>query len=234
MDIQRTSIHQVYIINPDEIPLPKLVHPAGMQILLKLFGFNQMSLSENAQGTPIVTYQFGTMHQDTREIPITRLAVEDRRILLDVEDATIFANAVYLKLVEELKILSGSVAMDYLSPKVKAQESEIVAHLNFPAERLISSQLSEFINKTLQPMTTSDTATSAINFGQLVFMVHFKLLNPTLEKSSITLNPKEFIIAPRPGIPIEEQIYISKAPVDTESHKELLKSLEITLHQERA
>jgi hypothetical protein len=230
MDIQRTSSHQVYITNPDEIPLPKLVHPAGTQILQKLFGFNQAGLSQNAQGTPIITYQFGILHQDNREIPITRLAIEDRRILLDVEDETIFADAVYVKLVEELKTLSGNVATDYLRPIVKAQESEIVAHLNIPAERLISSQLSEFINKTLQPMTTSDTATSSINFGQIVLMVQFTSLNPALEKSRITLNPKEFIIAPRPGIPVEEQVYISKAPVDTERHKELLTALEIALH----
>lgn len=79
MEIQRTSSHQVYITNPDEIPLPKLVHPAGTQILQKLFGFSQVSLSQNAQGTPIVTYQFGTFHQEAREIPITRLVVEDRK-----------------------------------------------------------------------------------------------------------------------------------------------------------
>ncbi|MGA2505509.1 MAG: hypothetical protein ABSG01_15615 [Anaerolineales bacterium] len=214
--------------------MPKLVHPAGTQILQKLFGFSQVSLSQNAQGTPIVTYQFGTFHQEAREIPITRLVVEDRRILLDVEDEMIYADAVYLKLVEELKVLSGSIAIDYLAPKVKAQESEIVTHLNFPADRLISSQLYDFINNTLQPMTTSDIATSAINFGQIVLIVQFKSLDSALEKSSITLNPKEFIIAPRPGIPVEEQIYITKAPIDTERHKELLIALENALRQEVA
>ena len=42
----------------------------------------------------------------------------------------------------------------------------------------------------------------------------------------ITLSRKEFLIGPRDGTALDEQIFVSKAPVDTDTHLVLLDELE--------
>jgi hypothetical protein len=226
MNIQRTSSHQVYITKFDEIPLPNILPPAGMQSIQVLFGFGPPSMTPDAQGSPVAGFQFGIMRAGTREIPITKLVIENRRILLDIEDESIYADKVFTTLIEALKKISGRVDNDYLTTLIKAEESEVVAHLDFPAEKLLTPQLAGFVDKTLQPMTMSNIASSAIQLASINFMVSYKFLNSSLDSYKVTLIPKEFNISPRPGVPLSEQVYYSKAPVDTETHKVILRALE--------
>jgi hypothetical protein len=231
MEIKNKHIHQVYLVKVDEIPMPKILLPGGIQAISSLFGFGKANVVQDQIGNAVVNFQFGGFRIEAHEIPIMGLVLEGRRILLDVDSDTPDADSVFQKLIEILRSISGRNDTDYLSPIVKAQESEIVAYIDFPADSLYPSQIGKFIAEQLQPATMSKLASSSINIDLISFLVEYTPVDRTLDDFKIGMDRKEFILAPRAGVPLKERIYYSKAPVDTATHIKLLQSIESLLHQ---
>jgi len=229
MEIRRTTIHQVYLLRFDEIPLLKLLHPAGVKSLSGLFGFAQSGVAQDQSGAPMVNLQLGAYQHEGVDISITRLSIEDRRILLDVEGTSEQADKITEGLREHLRSVSGRADEQFLKSIVKAQESEIVAQLEFSADQLLSEHLLRFVGENLIPATSSDLATSSAKLGAVLFVVQYDPHGVALDDFRISLSRKEFSIGPRPGSPLEERTYVSKAPVDTATHLSLLATLESIL-----
>ena len=229
MELQRTTIHQVYLLRFDEVPLLKLLHPAGLQPLSALFGFAQAGVVQDQSGTPVINLQLGAFREGDIELPILRLAIEERRILLDLEGTSDQADKVIARLAEHLRVLSGRADDAFLRPVVKAQESEVVSRLNFQWDQLLSRQLTDFVARYLHTATKSEHATSSAKLGQIMFVIQYETEGLALDDQRVLLSRKEFIIAPRPGYLPTERVYYSKAPVDTSSHTALLHHLESLL-----
>ena len=232
MEIQRTTIHQVYLLRLDEVPLLKLLHPAGLQPLSALFGFGQAGVVQDQSGTPVINLQLGAFREGELELPILRLAIEDRRILLDLEGPSDQADKVFARLAEHLRVLSGRADDAFLRPIVKAQESEVVCRLSFQWDRLLSHRLTDFVARNLHEATGSKHAASSAKLGQIMFVIQYETEGLALDDQRVSLSRKEFIIAPRPGYLPTERVYYSKAPVDTSSHLALLHELDSLFAEE--
>jgi hypothetical protein len=226
MEVHRTIIHQVLLMRFDEIPLSLLIQRSTLSRLTALFEFNEIEVAQSQAGKQIVNAQVGVFRNDVGDRPISKLVLEERRILLDLEGTSIDADKVISKLRQFLAEVASRSDTEFLQPIVKAEESEVVARLEFPAERLFAPELVRFIEDEFTHAASSDKARAVISPAQVLFLVQYKTADLQLDDYRIGLSRKEFILGPRPGLPLTEQIYASKAPVDTATHLRVLEELE--------
>jgi hypothetical protein len=225
MQIIRHVIHQAYLYPSDYIPFYKLVAPANLQQLKALFNFGQGLVGQDQAETPSVNLALGIFRSGETDIPVLRLGIEDRKFLIDVEGTSQDAYAVFDALVAQVARLAGVPADKFSNPIILAEDSEIIARLDFSADRLLSPELAQFASRDLSGRTTSHIASSSVKLGQVAFVVQYHPPDLALDDKRVSLARKEFTLGPRPGYPLEDRTFYSKAPVDSNTHVALLTSL---------
>jgi len=222
MQIHHTSIHQILLYRFDDIPRSRIIQKRVLAEISALFEFSEVQVDENRYAIA----QAGIFRDEGNEYPINRLVIEERRILLDMEAKSTNADLVISKLCQLLGSLTNRVDTTFLQPILKAEESEIIARMEFPFHKLISPKLLKLLKSEALPAMSLDLAQAVITPFQLTFLVQYRTEGLELDDYRILLNRKDFLIGPRPGFPITDQLYYSKAPLNTKSHLELLSNLE--------
>jgi hypothetical protein len=231
MNIDSLKITQIILVRFDEIPLNKLIHRPNLERLAKFFKFNNAEATQvNAENAAIL-YQHGVHRNDSGEHIISRLVLENRRILLEMDGTSKDADAFFASLTSFLADLAGRTEGKYLQPIVKSEESEIIARLEFPIEKLISPTYLHFVESIVASEASSDIAEATVKPASLAFNVEYLVKDSSLSDYRISLSQKEFTVEPRRGYPLADQMYYSKAPFDTNTHIELLEELEKTISQ---
>jgi hypothetical protein len=152
--------------------------------------------------------------------------VEDRKFSIKIDGSSEDANEFFKSLTAVLAELAQTDKPDYLEPVLIAEESEIIAHLDFAADSLVSPSYLGFINSAVNDEANSETAEADIKLSSFTFRLEFTPRDKSLKERRITLSPKEFVVQPRIGTPLTDQIYYSKAPFRTNTHIALLEELE--------
>lgn len=222
MRIIHLRIHQVLIVRFDQIPIGKLFHKKAVNELSAIFQLSNIQIEDEKNLLGIN----GLIQTSSGEFVINRLSIEDRRILLDMEGDSILADQVISKLKSFLALLANTEDYNFLEPIVKAQESEIIAELNFGVNKLMPEQVVNFIQKDITQALTSDNIQPRINPHLFTFVVNFQTPENFQDDYRVTLSRKELVLGPRPGFPISDQVYYSKAPTDSDTHKNILLKLE--------
>ena len=62
--------------------------------------------------------------------------------------------------------------------------------------------------------------------NHISFLVHFTAHDSKIQEYKIGLSSKEFVLGPRPGTAVEDQIFYSRAPLPTKNHLELIEWVE--------
>lgn len=228
MNIIFTVIHQVLLLKFDEIQLSRLTSRGTVAQLSALFELGEIQVNA-AENPPVINAINGVFRDEFGDHVINRLAIEERRILIDLQGSTRDADQVFAKLKTFLTNIAGRADENFLIPIIKSEESEIITKLDFPPEKLIAPELFRFLQDAATPAFGSDIAQAVITYAPIPFPIHFKTTSTLLDDYRISLSRKEFIIGPRPGYPLTEQIYYSKAPTSTDTHIELLLDLETHL-----
>jgi hypothetical protein len=230
MKILNTRISQVLLMKFDEIPLDKLVQAKHLQSLAELFHFREANVGRNPEGAIIIIAEYGMYEDQGGEVPIRTIILEERRIQLKGVEAD---SRIAYQIVSVLKNFLAEVAevsiSGFLDPIVVAEDSEIIAKLDFPYYSLISPGLREFIEQDAVEAASLDIAEVDFKLAQLGFNVEYLVTDKTLSDYRISLSRKEFKLEPRKGYPLSEQVYYSKAPLATDKHLGLIEILESRL-----
>jgi len=228
MKLHFSIIHQVLIYQFEEIPFFRVQQRGAVEQIAAMFGFSDVQAVQVAENKTGLAFVSGLFTDEDGEHPILKLVIEDRRILLDLNGTSRSADNLISQLGTYLNQVSKRVDNNFLVPILKAVDSELIVQLDFTADKLFAPQLSAFIDKRAKHAFSSDNYQAILTPGLLQFFVSYSC-NPALEDYRIDMSRKEFQIGPRPGHPISEKIYYSKAPVDTDTHVQLLKNLEDSL-----
>ncbi len=230
MIVNKTRIHQVLLFRFDEIPIGRLTQLSVRSQLGELFNFAEVDLAQDSSsGKTVVDARSGALKDELSTIILIRMQIEERRILLDVDGTSGDAERITARLRKFLSDLSGRQEPEFLQPVHKAEDSQIIARLEFGAGRIISEQFAGFVESEVGPATSQGLAKGVVSLSRVAFDVRYMLQDMSLDDYRITISPKQFILGPRPGLPLEEQVYFSQAPVDTATHIELLRKLESRL-----
>lgn len=225
MNIHGLKITQILLVRFDEIPLAKLVNRRYLERLKSLFEFSNIDIVQDAENI-IILCRHGIHEDNGDEIPVVRLELQQRKIVYELEAPSERADPFFQHLAEFLADVAGRTDDEYLRPIVKSEESEIIAQLDFSIESLLSPAFFQFVQSEVVDKAASDMADVSISPTSLKFLVEYFPKDESLAEYRIGLSRKEFTVEPRVGYPLAEQIYYSKAPIDTNSHIELLEELE--------
>ncbi len=226
MEIKRTTTHRVILLKFDEIPFARLVAKSTLEDQASLFEFGKAGVGQDPTGRPVVELASGLFRRSEAAIPIMRLVIEERRILLDIEGTSADADEIYSILREFLIARCDEPNDDLLIPILTSEETELVSRLEISAEALILPDWMSFVQEQLIPAAKQPYADPDARIAQFSFLVTYTITDPRLDDLRITINPKDFVFGPRPGYPISDQVFYSKAPLHSDEHITLLEQLE--------
>lgn len=229
MEIREQRIAQIILVRFDEIPIDRLVHRTNIEKVNNEFQFSATRVGETADGNRIIIFENGIYPSNEEAKIIPRLVIEGRKTQLYVEGTSDDARQIYDKLRGLIARIKGVDKEGYLVPIIETYESTMIVDLNFPFEALISKPLWEFAKNDLVKEAKTDLVKTSTSLSNLEFEINYLPTDNQLAEHRITLARKKFVIAPRPGYPPEERVYVSEAPLTSGKHLELLKKLEHTL-----
>lgn len=229
MHILRVRSTLIVLTKFDEVPLFKLISSENLASLTNRYQFKSVDLG-SSDNRPAVLCQLGVF-QDQKELPIIKLAIEERKIVCDLEGSKSDVDALYSDIVDFLVPLSDRDKEKLLEPVVVTNESEIVVQLDFNVTSLLSAQYVGFLEANVVPQLGFGLASARIRPASIRFEVEYSTETRALQDYRISLSRKDLLLQPRAGYPLEDRVFVSKAPIDSELHKRLLSDLEKTLSE---
>jgi hypothetical protein len=228
MDIIKAKTSLAILVHHYQIPLAKLTSGKNLEIFSTLFNFQQTEGMQDANKDNIIGVQFrlGTFNaNDDRDIVINKLVIEERKIVIDIEGASQYADELFKEIVSIFSEWELNKEPGFLEPIIQAYDSEIIAGLDFHISKLIAPSLLNFLDKVADS-AKSELADARILPAALSFLIDYETKSRDLSDHRISLSRKEFSIQPAVGSPLDEQTYLSRAPFETQVHINLLKELE--------
>lgn len=231
--IKVVTSRRAYEFRPDDVRLSALCTKPVQEQIQKLFQFQAAVM-----GTPIATFgevpatyppgfvfNMGVwVTPDEQLVPIRFLHFEQYRIVIDVAGTSDALTPIFERLQQ---FLSGLNAPDG-SPVIGEPEhildfSEITAKYPFPLDAVLS-----------QPFSKALKAVSGINTSSNMILIPLFTVQPFPVNQKVAAIPgpnthSAFTFALRSGTQPEDHIYISSAPLDSETHLSYLNELEAAL-----
>lgn len=230
MEIKQLLVTSINLVQLSESPFLRLLNKGKINAVAQAFQFeHDASIHQEAGGAPRLRLQNG-LHtfEDGRELTIPRLDVQPRKIVLELTGSSEDARLVYVALADVLEDIIAAPKEKLLSPILHTEETIVTSHLAFPAEALFVKELLAATMATASEAST-DEFTAHARPGRITFEVDYLPTDLTFSESRIGLTRKEISIGPKIGFPLEEQVYQSNAPLDTNAHIAFLEMLERNL-----
>jgi len=225
MEIRHISTKKIIIVQFEQLPFNYLVLDETAKLINDVFHFKGIELLPKADEQPLFLFSMGTLADDKDNGLITKIEIERRRILIEVDGDSKFADSVHTRLREVFQEIEGppKVEMDTI---IESYDSLIISQLDFHANQLIEPGLISIINGPLVDESKSDIAFSKMNHFILRFRMDYFISDEKMKEYKVTISPKVFSLGPRDGTLLSEQLFLSEAPLDTATHVEILKRIE--------
>lgn len=214
----------------DQVPMLKFLDQKNVERFVKSFKFGaNPEIIQGPNERMIVVFRNGHHEVDGREVPLLRLQIEARRLIVDINGTSTEASDVFDVTVELLASISNESDPQFLVPIIRAEDTTIIAQLDFAIEKLFSPDLIDAVEAIIREYGRYDYATASAKPINVSFDIDYLKTDLTLDEKRLDLNRKQLVIGARKGFAATEQVYESLAPVNTDVHILLLKTLEETL-----
>ncbi len=226
MKLKKIFAHRVILVDHDQIPMSALITQTNIVRLKESLNFGNVEVGQNTAAEFLIRLTGGLLQSGTEISKIIELVINERKITMNVEGTTQDLERILDKLYSLLAEVAGDNSQKFLQPLIVTDESEIVAQLDFDFENLLAKSFNEFISNEFIEKAKIDLAEVIVWPRELRFELDYMPKTSMLKERNIQISKKEFIISPRPGFPLSERIFFSKAPVRTDMHISLLETLE--------
>lgn len=230
-NIKILSSRRSYEFRPDDLRLTTLsVKPVQEQIQ-QFFQFQSSALGTPMQtfGEVPVTYPPGYvfnmgvfLSQEKQIVPIRFLHFEPNRIVIDVAGPSSAIDSIAERLFQlfgDLQAADGTPVFG--EPTRLLNYSEISAQFSVSLNALFAPHIGELFTKIFNKEASSE---------ELVMMPSLMLQAFARdEQYEVVLDPHSFSLTSRAGTNVDEHIYYSIAPLDSEEHLSYLRALEEAL-----
>jgi hypothetical protein len=221
-----TSLYvtQWHLFAPDVVPYRVILTSYATTAIKQGFGFRDANWGQDG-----IDYYFqdGTLLRDGgTPVTITFVAVNDRRITVQVLGDSSAATAVYVAFTELLESLDASFrGASVLS---LTQETSCVAQLSFDWKALLNPALVAHVDRQVRTLST-DAMTKELKGVNLRFSIGTTTTNDQLRQYGAFINDQTITVEPRAYAPLSERLYFTYSPCDSDTHLRLLKQLEVNL-----
>ena len=219
---------QIRIFPADEIYFQGILRTSSIKVILEKYSFKSVPTVPEGIPIPIRVIQFenGEFGYKNKNYLVTRLAIEERRIIIEIEAKSGISDAFFRELHDLLLGLDLRETKPTYKPLLKSEETTCVTELDFSMlEFCKGTTLSQFQEKLVKHTPSHGSKLNAY-IRSIRFRIGFLTLPLELKERRITLSDKEFILEVREKTSPEDKIFLSSSPTDTETHIMLLKELE--------
>jgi hypothetical protein len=229
MEIKNLSITQVRIFPPDYIAYNYLQRNDFVEHIAKKYHFqkHEMPFQPFQKGSPsVLLFNSGDYNLEGKKILIERLHFENRRIVLEAMTSSKIANKIFDAISREIRKFDPLKLFKRKDAVFESEETTCLAKLNVNYKKIYSEDFIKFIETDFASFLEQNFL--EIRPKSLSFEVHFNPDNDFTKKHNINLSPKTLTIEPRSGHPLEETIFLSHSPFDSDTHFKLLENFEKT------
>jgi hypothetical protein len=235
--IKILTSRRAYEFHADDLRLSTLSLKPVQDQIQQLFQFQATIMGQPmptfgevpATYPPGMVFDMGTLVSPNEQlIPIRFLHFEQRRIVIDVAGPSSAITTIFERLQQ---FLSGLQAADG-SPVIGTSQrtldySEITAQFPFSLESLLALPLRKFFSKAVNASAENNRLVLLPTFAAQSYSD-----NQEIAAAATPGDPYAFTFVSRPGTKPEEHIYLSAAPLDSETHLSSLNELESSLDSE--
>lgn len=225
-EITDLTVTQIRVFAVDVVPLSKINTKSCIEKIRGDLSVSQIESTPFIGGIGPIIFLRGEIKEENRVIVINRIAVEHRRIILEVVGTSKETDHVYDVLLSSIASVADIDLGRLQIPLLIAETTQCVATLDFPFESLFSNSFIELLNSRVKKEATSKIAKGSVRPLVAEVEISYQIKDETLIKHSISMSPKKFTIAPRTGIPLEARRYFLSSPFDSDTHLNLVRDLE--------
>jgi hypothetical protein len=225
-DIHNLVVTQIRILPEDTIPYQILGVPSKLKQLKDnyQFGIEEVPFPLFEPESPkVILLKAGEAKLENKTVVFNLLGFEGRKITLEVSGTSKEADEVFLDLANFINKLAGNTLLAEGRCLTKTEETKCIVTLDFDYWNIFSEKMEDFIKNNLLLMCERPVV--SISPKRLSFEIIFNQ-DPELQKHKVSLAPKPFTVEPRANVPLEDRIFYTHSPFDSDTHLSLINSFE--------
>jgi len=225
LNIVDLVVNQIRIFPVDTIPLGLINTKSCIEKIRDTLSISEVGVLPSIDGKDVIVLRKGELKERDELVAINKVEVDPRRIIIEVAGTSKAANKVYELFISTLTSLTNIDLGSLQSPLLLAETTRCVVALDFAFEELFNRSFAEFLGKKVEKEATNDVAEGSVRPLAAIAEISYRIKNQALLNNTISMNPKQLTIAPRPGAPLDERKYIISSPFNSDTHIKLIEEL---------
>lgn len=226
-DISGLTVEQTRVFNLDAVPFRFIFTPVVVNKIVEKYR-SGISPEPSQKGIPSLQFNGGEFFLGKKIIPVNSFTIEERRVVLSIVGTSVEADHFFEDVKKTIIETLGSSA-NFYDPIVKVDQSSCFVTLDAGIQKFFESSFISFCNKSLPSYNNLPEVQVETHPFSLRIELNFKVNNPELLRSNITVGPKYLVIEKRLQTRPDENMYFVSSPFDTATHMKLIKDLESAL-----
>lgn len=224
-NIADLAVTQIRIFPVDIVPLGVIKTKSCVEKVRDLLSIGEVEVRPFINGKEIVLFRRGELRRDNKLLVISKIEVDSRRIIVEVEGASKDGNEVYGAFLSAVAMVANIALESLRVPLLLAETTQCVVTLDFTFDAVFSSDFVKFLDQKVKKEARSNLAMASVRPLEATAEIAYEITDKVLIDNKITMNPKKFSIAPRPGAPLDARKYVISSPFDSDTHLELIEEL---------
>ena len=224
-NIADLAVTQIRIFPVDVVPLSVITTKSCVEKIRDALSVGGVELRPSIEGKEIFVFRKGELRRENRLTVINKIEVDPRRIIVKVEGTSKDGNEVYEAFLSTVAEVANVGLEDLRTPLLVAETTQCVVTLDFALSALFNSAFVEFLNEKVEQKAYSNLAKTSVRPVATAAEITYEITDKILIDNKISMNPKQFNIAPRPGAPLDAKKYVISSPFDSDTHLKLIEEL---------
>jgi hypothetical protein len=225
-EIKYLKTTQAMVFPSDDIYFYGLNSEPAIQKILSAYSLSRVPLPPQFPiQLPQLIFQNGIFANDKNTYIIEQLSIDDRKIIINILSSSDISDLFFKELKKLLMSLDLRDDKGSYEPLVRTYETTCILKLDIKLNRLISNVKLNEIEELIATTHNYGAKISFIPFS-VRFQISYNDIPEKLVKNKISISDKSLLIELRDKTDPDDQIYFTVSPTDTETHLELLKTIE--------
>lgn len=224
-NITDLTVTQIRIFPVDVVPISVITARSCAEKVRDALSISEFGVRPSIYGRETFVFYKGELRGENRLIIIRKIEVDPRRIIVEIKGRSKDGNEVYEAFLSTVAEAANVDLEDLRKPLLVAETTQCVATLDFVFSALFNDAFVKFLSEKVEKKADSNLAKASVRPLATAAEITYEITEKTLIDNKISMNPKQFNIAPRPGAPQDDRKYVISSPFDSDTHLKLIAEL---------